>query len=1102
MSEGAASSPVTIDELLEHGRWVRRLATSLVVGEEAAEELTQASMVHAITRPPRHRGNLRAWLATLTRNLARDRGKAKSREKDPRWLEAAQREQPIESGDQIVARIETQRLVSEVLLGLDPVLRDVLVLRFYDEFSYREIGEQLGVPAETARSRITRGLAELRLRLDQRGGENAIEWRTGLVLWLGAGSWPRVAGSTGAAAGGGGLVGWAQGLTAFQIVTGLLLTGLLAALWWTVRLPGTSSALPPIVLDVDVQAPLGGVDVAVDRPELTTERDLVARDSSGSAAGAEEFIGCSGRVLRHDDSPVVGAEVRLTRGTEDGAVLAIETQTDVDGWFQFDGLMQGSNHDDARLVVRGEDQFALRISHHAGLASFEGRFVRWQLTSDDFGLTAVDADLGEFRLAPALDLHVELIGDWEASGSLWLAETSGAELPTHRLRQVAAWSKDFELTWWDAIGAYTQRDVDRVLIAYDGMGFGWAVVDLPLDPDAEHVFRLERLPPRRVELYINNPLGRPVAGIPVLATPLAWPFRAPGALDRCYHHDFMRPAGFDDARRATTDENGVAVFEALPAGLAAAFGANASPSDELGRYVFCIGDRSSTERPHHSLEHHLVQGPGVQRLELVYNTAASVDIAGVVLDEDRSPLAGIRVAAVDFLSSDSLTGQQGSGRESQAVTDSQGRFLLRDVDRDRQGIETLSVDGVEIGRSLLVFDVRVPEDGRLPLPIMLVPAFELRSWLVDPDGQPVHRPGLRVGLRPARLDPLRTLPSLDLSLEVAVDGSFEVQSLPRGEYLLYPLEFESSGLVPFDPILFQAGELQSEVVVGSLDAHATRVVLTVQDPLSGGIHGVVRATAIRERDGRRAPLVVEADSGLRTNRITWKALPPGVWRIDMRLHGGRRVLRSLELDGSQPDHADTVDLKSPGGLRASLESGAVTTALANAVVTARIVGPSWVDAGPDVESRFEAVAGRARVGSDGHFQFDDLPPGRYELRVGGNGLVGRHFVEIESGKLAEFTMPVGPARELVLSGDAIAHLDQQLQLRLSIKGTHGEWATWPIHWETCVARALLPEDALEWEARWWSPSVPGRQSSVALAGAVRGPVDGAGGAPIQAKLPR
>jgi len=54
--------------------------------------------------------------------------------------------------------------------GLPPVQRAAVVLRFYEDLSFAEIGTTLGCPEATARSHVHRALAALRVRLEE--GQN------------------------------------------------------------------------------------------------------------------------------------------------------------------------------------------------------------------------------------------------------------------------------------------------------------------------------------------------------------------------------------------------------------------------------------------------------------------------------------------------------------------------------------------------------------------------------------------------------------------------------------------------------------------------------------------------------------------------------------------------------------------------------------------------------------------------------------------------------------------------------------------------------------------------------------------------------------------
>ena len=61
---------------------------------------------------------------------------------------------------------EDRERVSEALLELDTVYREVLVLRFHEDLSLQEIATVTRAPLSTVKSRLYRGLAAIKPRLD------------------------------------------------------------------------------------------------------------------------------------------------------------------------------------------------------------------------------------------------------------------------------------------------------------------------------------------------------------------------------------------------------------------------------------------------------------------------------------------------------------------------------------------------------------------------------------------------------------------------------------------------------------------------------------------------------------------------------------------------------------------------------------------------------------------------------------------------------------------------------------------------------------------------------------------------------------------------
>ena len=116
------------------------------------------------------RGSVRAWLVTRMRSRAVDRVRAKGRarvvltDEGQAPDQASSRPDPSELSD--YARIR------EVLTSLSPEQRRVLELGYFGGLSSAEIAEREGIPIGTVKSRVARGLAQLRQLLggDPKGG--------------------------------------------------------------------------------------------------------------------------------------------------------------------------------------------------------------------------------------------------------------------------------------------------------------------------------------------------------------------------------------------------------------------------------------------------------------------------------------------------------------------------------------------------------------------------------------------------------------------------------------------------------------------------------------------------------------------------------------------------------------------------------------------------------------------------------------------------------------------------------------------------------------------------------------------------------------------
>ncbi|HKD99854.1 MAG TPA: sigma-70 family RNA polymerase sigma factor [Planctomycetota bacterium] len=163
------TQPLDLDALLAHDGFVRSLARRLL-DEDAAEDAVQQTWLAALTARVAPT-SLRAWLATVVRNEARDRVRAEaSRAERERAHPRMDATPPV---DAMLERESARRAVVDAVSALEEPYRTTLVLRYFDGLPPRAIARRTGEPVETIRTRIKRGLATLRARLDARHGGRA-----------------------------------------------------------------------------------------------------------------------------------------------------------------------------------------------------------------------------------------------------------------------------------------------------------------------------------------------------------------------------------------------------------------------------------------------------------------------------------------------------------------------------------------------------------------------------------------------------------------------------------------------------------------------------------------------------------------------------------------------------------------------------------------------------------------------------------------------------------------------------------------------------------------------------------------------------------------
>ncbi|MBI4603486.1 MAG: sigma-70 family RNA polymerase sigma factor [Planctomycetes bacterium] len=172
------------EAMLPHLDAVYRFAVYLTGNEPDAEDLVQETYHHAMRRFDRFQPgtNARAWLFTIARNCRIDRARRESRESH--FADIADLEETLDLEDRKAspeARLEDWASLSidgedvffdlfgdevnRFLAELPSGFRAALLLCDVEGLSYREIGEALGCPVGTVRSRIARAREHLRVKL-------------------------------------------------------------------------------------------------------------------------------------------------------------------------------------------------------------------------------------------------------------------------------------------------------------------------------------------------------------------------------------------------------------------------------------------------------------------------------------------------------------------------------------------------------------------------------------------------------------------------------------------------------------------------------------------------------------------------------------------------------------------------------------------------------------------------------------------------------------------------------------------------------------------------------------------------------------------------
>ena len=309
-------APPTVEELLAHREWLRAVARSLVLDENAVDDAEQRTWVTVL----RNRGpvrSVRGWLRRVVRSAVADERRSAAR-RHAREERAARPEGSVPSAEHLVAEAEAQRALAAAVTALPEPYRVTVLLRYFEGLAPTEIAAARGEPVETVKTRLRRALALLRAALDRDHGGDGRSWAIALVplARLRDASWVPV--------GTGGLVMAATTKTiAASVAVGVLL-GALATSGVTTLLagrradpdaaPAHAAATAQVTRDdgsrratpaAPDDATPGAARVAAARePDVAAVIDSIPVDVPRPGTGT-----IRGRVLAHDGKPLAGVRV-------------------------------------------------------------------------------------------------------------------------------------------------------------------------------------------------------------------------------------------------------------------------------------------------------------------------------------------------------------------------------------------------------------------------------------------------------------------------------------------------------------------------------------------------------------------------------------------------------------------------------------------------------------------------------------------------------------------------------------------------------------------------------------------------------------------------
>jgi len=917
--------------------------------------------------------------------------------------------------------------VARAVRTLDEPYRTAILLRYFEDLPPPAIAARLGAPLETVRTRLRRGLALLRERLDRDHRGDRRRWSL-LLLPLARRPEPAAAGPALAAGAAGAILVTLKTKAAVAAVLVLVAAGS------TIRLaaPGPDAdssrgdAPGPVAAAVGIASAPSSASAPAPVPP-----DESARGESVATPASAPDVCVTGLVVDGETgAPVGGARVVLVYGRVLGdAEAEPSATTDADGRFRIEEI------GDRRL---GTDALLVRAEGYAeAMHSVYGWRTRLR--------PGEPLDLGEFRLergARVAGRVIDADGRAVPGATLLFCRDTPLTIPAsfapNHAREAAVADAEGRFAL-ERVPSAKGPTLPHTLFALSGDRFGWRMLPPVAGRKDLDGFDVRLAPTAAAEVTVLGPDGRPIEGATVVAEPHFPPLGAEPR-QRAAHDLWVRDPRLQAIFVGRSDATGRLRFDRLPV----------DGDSCVYDFVASAGGMDRGWRD----DARVAPGATVP-VEIQLAAATESSLSGSIRGRDGAPIAG---AEVNFV-----------GRR--AKSDAEGNYRVDGVRAADMNFDPwVVVEAAGFANAARVF--RRPERwDRGGVDFVLDPAVPLKGVVADEEGRPVQ--GTQV-----------TLMVADVGVETVhsgPDGRFEMRAAAGREARLsvHPPEPFADWLAPDVPPIPADG---SEVrVVLRRAPPGTRVVVEVRDAATGRPLDPTRVE-LHLVDWRNSPRHYGVPPRIESGRAVFERVLPGAWIAWVSAPGSAPARREFRVEPGAAETSVTVPCAPTGTVRGRLEGAGRLER--RGMVFLSLVGveslPQWVE----LESAPDLI-NAANVETDGSFRVEGAPPGPMRIRTEFPGFRGETEVEVLPGAEVEAVIrlqamgrasfrPAGPPPGPVVEV-RFAPVDGAWGRWTSFHGRDGRIPEWTPN---------VPPGRVRWEARFREKYTESASDAAAFASGV------------------